>query len=363
MLKFIKEITLAPQTNWLSSPVESGIFPGLCLKKDGTLSLLFISGSDFESSDQRVFSYSGTPDGLDWTYRSLWDEIRIDGHIFTACAKPTVLPDGRLLALGYGYVRDMPEMSISEYAEKHGRFPTVKNFVAFSDDGGYTYAKPEFLNLPRPGIEFSGPAVLMDDGRLLAFGPPFNIENQGQIGLCYESIDGGKTWREKSIFHHGNTVATWECRGISLGGPRVAVIVWCFDCQKQCHLTNRLAFSEDAGETWQLFDTGLPGQAANLLKFPDKSLGIVYAKREGEKPGIYLAKGQLLPEKGWIITETELLYDAAQSANVEGQILQQFNNLKFGQPSLTTLQDGSYLLLFWQKRDDKYQVIIRKYIC
>ena len=357
----LHETVFAPTAHWCSPAVECGIFPGICVKPDGSLALLAVCGSDFESADQRVVSYAGSADGTQWTPRGDWGEIRSNGHLFNVTAKPTLLPDGTLLALGYGYERDLPDLSISEYAERHGRFPTVRNFVAYSHDGGRTYTPPEFLDLPRDGIEFSGPAITLPDGRLLAFGPPFSVSAEGQIGLCYESADQGHTWREKSVFHDGGDIAAWESRAALLPDNRLVVIFWAFDLKTQKHLTNRLALSNDGGESWRVLDTALPGQAANILPAPDGTLGVIYAKREGDRPGVYYARCALRKD-ALTVLDTVQLYDAKGGANAKGQITTQFYNLKFGQPSLTRLADETALLVFWRKSPaGRYEIVIRKY--
>ena len=357
----LHETILAPAAHWCAPAVECGIFPGLCARPDGTLALLAVCGSDFESADQRVVAYQGSPDGTQWTPCGDWGEIRSRGHLFNAAAKPTLLPDGTILALGYGYERDQPDLSISEYTEKHGRFPTVRNFVAYSHDGGQTYTPPEFLDLPHGGIEFSGPAVAAPDGRLLAFGPPFSVAADGQQGICYESADQGRTWREKSVFHHGGSITAWETRAAFLPDGRLAVVFWAFDLHAQKHLTNRLALSDDGGESWTILDTALPGQAANLLPNPDGSLGILYAKREGDAPGVYLASCDLRGNT-LALRDTVQLYDVQDGANAQGRITTQFYNLKFGQPSLTRLADGASILLFWRKSPaERYEIVLRKF--
>ena len=68
----------------------------------------------------------------------------------------------------------------------------MRNFVAYSHDGGRAYTPPEFLDLPRGGIEFSGPALALPDGRLLAFGPPFSVSAKGQITTQFYNLKFGQ---------------------------------------------------------------------------------------------------------------------------------------------------------------------------
>ncbi len=361
MFKMISEQTIKPIAEWCTPKVPCGIFPGVCVTADGTLAMLLVCGSAFESADQRVVVFHGSKDGTEWTHYGNWGELRSHGLVFQACAKPTLLKDGSIVAMGYGYEREEMELSLSGYAEKFGHFPTVRNYVAFSSDGGRTYTAPLFIEHAYGGIEFSGPALLLNDGRLLAFGPPFSVDANNQLGLCFESIDNGRTWHEKSVFQPTSGVTAWESRGIHLSDGRIAVVSWAFDLTTQTHLTNRLAVSADGGETWRQFDTGIRGQAANVVELPDGSLGILYAMREGDAPGIYLQKVSLAQD-GVKLLDLTMLYDVSAGANVSGQILKQFYNLKFGQPSLTRLTDGGWLLSFWRKDEkDECEVVLRKF--
>lgn len=359
MFELIKETILAPKAEWCSPAVECGIFPGLARNSDGSLCLLAVCGSEFESSDQRIVIYRGKASGTEWELQGDFGAIHVNGHIFTGCAKPTVLPDGSIIALGYGYECDKPEMSLSDYADKFGHFPTVHNFTMFSRDGGRTYSAPEYF-ATAGGIEFSGPALQVGN-RLLAFGPPFSTSATGQRGLCYESLDGGHSWTQKSVFFEGDNITAWETRSALLPDGRIALIFWAFDLKTQKHLTNRLAISDDIGQSWKVIDTGIPGQASNFLVCDNDTLGILYAKREGTDPGVYLAKTKLAGNS-LTVQETLNLYDATHGANANGNILNQFANLKFGQPSITRLADNSLLLLFWRRNEfGRYEIVLRKF--
>jgi len=358
---FLGEHIVATPSEWCTPAGHACIFPGICIKPDGTLAMLAVGGTAFESADQRTIIATAGADGLSWVSQGDIGEVRSNGLLFCTSAKPTALPDGRIVAIGYGYERDEPELSISGYAEKYGRFPKVRNYVQFSADGGKSYSAPKFIEHNYDGIEFSGPALRLDDGRLLAFGPPFGLKpGEQQIGLCFESLDDGQSWKEKSIFHRGGDVTCWECRSLQLADGGIAVVMWCFDLKENKHLTNRIAISRDGGATWKSYDTNLPGQASNLIQLPNGVLGIVQARREGDRPGVYLTALKVT-ESALEALDTVMLYDAAGGANAKGKITEQFYNLKFGQPALHRLADGSMLLVFWRSpAQDRYEVVIQK---
>lgn len=365
MIECIKteEKTLNITPDWCHCAEPCGIFPGVCVKPDGTLALLMVSGSAFESADQRLAAWTGEPDGLHWQLEGVLPEILSGGVLFSAAAKPAALPDGTLVALGYGFERADAAETLSGHAEKYGVFPPVRNAVWFSHDGGRSYSAPQWLNHRHGGIEFSGPALVLRDGRLLGFGAPFHLAAADQCGLCFESCDSGLSWREKSTFFTGGAVAPWECRGLELSDGRIVVVFWAFDLAAQKHLTNRIAVSADGGAAWQVLDTGLSGQAANLIDcgWADGTFGLLQARREGDAPGLYLSRIEL-HAAAVTVHETVKLYDAANGANVTGDIARQFYHLKFGQPALHRLRDGGFLLVFWRcNTAGGYEIVLQKF--
>ena len=361
----IAEIILAPETDWLDPVIRCGIFPGMTRLHDGSFALLMVSGSEFESADHRMTAYLGSADGETWDWCGELGEFRSNGSIFSASIKPTALPDGRILALGYGFEREIPELSLSDYAEKFGCFPKVRNCVMYSFDGGRSYSEPEFFDTGIGGCEFSGPALLLNDGRLLAFGAPFNLEKSGQQGCCFESCDGGRSWRRKCVFFNGGSKTAWECRSAELKDGRIVVVIWVFDLVNGIHLNNHITVSADGRETFTTLDTGLPGQASNILaseKNPDQFY-LLQARREGDEPGIYLTECTLSTDNKLHRSRSEMLFDAAGGKNADGAITGQFRNLKFGQPSLQRTADGKVLLLFWRysNMSERYEVVIQKF--
>ena len=356
-LELLNETRVAPPFGKERRPC--GIFPGVALNGDGSLCMLLVSGSDFESPDQETLALRGDASGMHWEVTGRLDAGTL-GDRMTVYAKPTVLPDGTVVALGYGFER--PDAStLSDYAEAHGRFPPVHNLVWRSTDGGATYGPPCAMRHGYDGIEFSGPALALADGTLLAFGPPFRLTPKDQKGICFASRDGGRTWREQGVYFNGDTIAPWESRGRRLPDGRLAVVFWAFDLAAQKHLTNRLAVSSDGGAAWKLLDTQLPGQASKLADcgWDDGALGLLQARREGELPGLYLTRIKI-GENGVSAGETCELWSARSQA-APGASAEPFRSLKFGQPALHRLADGSLLLVFWRLGRDGYEVVLRQF--
>lgn len=351
------KITITSQTNIKHPESKQAIFPGVTKLDDGSLFMIFVAGSDFESADQRLVKARSTDNGKTW---------HIDGYLydtanlpfkepFTDCAKPTNLGNGRLIAAGYGFIRDRPDMGLSDYAEKFGRFPKCLNTVLTSDDYGKSWNGPEFIKHEYDGLELSGPVMKCASERLAFFAAPFVLNADKFEGFCYSSDDGGKNWSKIGSFFTSTDVTPWEVRSIQLPNGRIVLVIWAYDLKKQRHLANHVVWSDDDGRTWSKpIDTGLRGQASNLFLFKGK-LGVLQARRESPRPGICLSIIDLHDDSVNVIDEA-YAWDAAGLANKQGNIETQFAALKFGQPSMVQITDSQYVLFFWNCTDGTYRV-------
>ena len=351
------KITITSQTSVNHPDAKQAIFPGVAKLDDGSLFMIFVAGSDFESSDQRLVKARSTDQGKTWTIEGyLYDTKRLDfSEPFTDCAKPTNLGDGKLIAAGYGFIRDRPDMGLSDYAEKFGRFPKNLNTVLTSDDNGKTWSGPDFIKHEYAGLELSGPVLKCASGRLSFFAAPFVLSAEKYEGFCYSSDDNGKTWTKRGTFFSSTDVTPWEVRSIQLPSGRIVLVIWAYDLKRQCHLSNHLIWSDDDGATWSKpIDTGLRGQASNLFMYKGK-LGVLQARREAPKPGICLSLIELNDDSVTVLDEA-YAWDAAGLANKQGNIETQFAALKFGQPSMVQIDVSHYVLFFWNCIDGTYRV-------
>ena len=343
--------------------VPCSAFPGAVELPNGELLMLFTGGSGFESSDAALVQARSRDGGESWEFEGKILDPADAGYScpFTFCAKPTPLPDGEVIAAGYGFLRDRPEMGLSDYAEKFGRFPTVQNSLLRSRDGGHSWSRLEKISHPREGLELSGPALACRDGKLRIFASPFLLNSPRQEGLAFESGDNGRSWTLRGTFFASPSIAPWEVRGAELPSDRLLLVFWAYDLKAQRHLNNHIVWSDDGGRTWSPpADTGLRGQAANLL-VADGKVFILQARREGDSPGIYLTELTSWSESGVETGAEILLWDAAGKGNSGTRIEEEFASLKFGQPSILHLRDDSFLLIFWQCSGCEYHIECHKF--
>ncbi len=348
--------TIRISTSFKGSRGSCSRFPGVARLDDGTLVVLYDDGESVDSVNHAMRIAVSRDNGRGWEDGGvMYDAASLDlAHPFTENCKPTAIGDNELVSVGFGFERDEPSLGLAAYAEKHGHFPAGHNTFSHSADGGRTWSRPVFIHHPHTVLELSGPALwCAAEKTLLAFGPPFVLKGERQRGICLASVDGGRTWQERGTFFQSATIAPWEGRSCRTADGRIWLVLWAYDLAKEEHLTNRLVFSDDLGATWSApIDSGVRGQAANLFDYGGE-LHLLYTRREGDAPGTYCTPvGKACPPL--------CLWRSPAAASADGTIVQQFHNLKFGQPSMTQLDGGEWLLLFWScEAPDGYAIRAR----
>ena len=275
------------------------------------------------------------------------------GSIGQISLKPTLLHDGSLVATGYGFYRDDPEVLANP---ETGGLPKGPNLVSFSDDDGRTWSLPETIPLSRPEIlETSGPCIQLQNGDLIATGATFPLWDgshpSGRIGVVIRSKDNGRTWDDKTRFYkspNGN-ISAYETRSCQMPDGRIVIMIWSLDEVTGKNLTNHVVVSHDNGMTWsQPIDTGVPGQASNVISLKDNLLVSIHCYREG-KVGLYVNIVDFADDK-WQILATEKIWSKASSRHI-GNLLDMGKGLKFGQPSLLPMDNGEFLATHWAVED------------
>jgi sialidase-1 len=170
----------------------------------------------------------------------------------------------------------------------------------------------------------------------------------GQIGVVLRSKDKGKTWdcRTRYFALPGDYVSPWEARLCEMQPGRIVTIVWAYDNRQKKHLANHVTVSHDNGYTWSNpIDTGHMGQASNLMWLGGERLLTIHAHRTGEV-GLYVRLVDFENDK-WNMLAEEVIWGKAKAQDTSKSIIDQFANLRFGQPSLLRLSNGEILATFW----------------
>jgi len=332
-------------------------FPGAAKLHSGEILVLCEIGEAFESADSKTYVVRSSDNGNTWNFQGgLYSYSGICNY--SESLKPTVLKDGRIIAVGYRFDRSNPDLPIGN-PQTGGLLPG-KNVVSFSNDEGRTWSVPTVIETEYPELlEVSGPCVQLASGELLAIGSPFKMWNgsnpTGQCGILLRSNDLGKTWDCKTKFFDFNGITPWESRICQMSDGTLVIISWCYDLKKGENLPNHVVFSHDNGHTWSNpIDTKIMAQASNLLPFGDNKLLTIHAHRSGEI-GLALRLIDISNDK-WYVLEETFIWGNVPKVNSSGNIIQQFASLKFGQPSLLRISSKELLAFFWCIEDCIYKI-------
>lgn len=339
---------------------KQAIFPGLTKLPSGELIALFVIGEAFEAANCRTYISRSSDNGKSWKLQGeLYDQKKLNlKHQISDAYKPTLLKNGTLIATGYGQIRTDPEKGIGD--SESNTFPPGMNAVLFSSDNGHTWTDPHYIrDTDQEMIELSGPCIQLASGKLIAAGPPFNLNPSQQKGLVLESSDNGKSWQETGTYFKSpkNNIGPWETRLCQMQPDRVVAMIWAYDLAAQKNLENHVSVSHDGGKNWsEPINTGHTGQASNIMWLGEDKLLTIHAHREGDT-GLYIRLVDFSDDQ-WNLEYEECIWGNVASQDSSKGIVDQFANLKFGQPSLLQLDNNEILATHWHCENGMYKIKI-----
>ena len=329
---------------------RNGYFPGVAALPNGELLALFTRGEAFESADSTTVVSRSRDQGRTWEFEGPLSAAK-PGRADSDYMKTTMLPDGRILAMGYRFHRDDPDQPLVNVATNGIRSGEI--ITAFSSDLGHTWTRPEPVPVPfRELIEVSGPALALQNGDLLAGGGLFmpwegGLTDGQQKGVLLRSRDGGRTWKPDSDYFDtpGHRVTPFESRFVEMQPGRLVGLVWAFDQQAGVSQGNRIVVSHDHGRTWsEPQDIGVNAQSSNLLWLGGEQLLTIHAHRSPPE-GLYVRLIDFTGDK-WNVIEEACIWNGQGAGEYKG-LSGMAAALRFGQPSLVALPDHGYLAVHW----------------
>lgn len=349
----IEEITIYQNPDPLLVSRQA-TFPGIVQLPDGELLAIFSIGQAFDAADTRAYVSRSSDNGTTWS-----PPQRLHNHEATPeeseSFKPLLLSDGTLVATGYVFVRPTPLTPVVN--PETFELLELRNKVSFSSDGGRTWTIPANFSVEGQPLELSGPCIQLRSGRILGATTPFHLSKTGHAGWIIASDDGGHSWLKLSEFYRSpqGNISSWECRLCEMTPGRVAVIFWAYDNASATNLNNHIVISDDGGETFgPARDTGIRGQASNLLALGGDKLLTIHAHREAPV-GLVVRRVDIAGGGFEVEEELDLFSDAAMGSET-ADIKKQFGSLKFGQPSLLRLKSGDIFAACWSFENSQYVI-------
>ena len=337
-----------------------GFFPSACQCADGSITAMYVVGQAFESVDSATVVSRSFDDGITWSApKPCFDKSGFPVPI-TDYAKAVPLPDGRLLAVGYAYLRPDPEKPIGN--PENGGVLDDFVFFATSSDNGESWSQIQKIAEHWGGhTEASAPITVLQDGTwitpITGF-PTWDGQMTGtMLGRALRSDDGGKSWNDDAVcMDFGKPVTCYEQRMCQLASGTIVCIGWNEDTVTGERLENHITYSEDGGKNWSApISTGILGQASSVCALGGEKLLALHAvRRDTDRPGIY---GCIVDfsQKTWNIREQQLLWEPRTPVVKDAHMAEIFSFLKFGQPGAILLADGDILMTHWYAEQGQYK--------
>ena len=341
---------------------RQSFFPFIAECNDGSLVALHQIGEAFESVDATSYASFSVDGGKTWSSPvSIFDKSGYDRPV-SDCCKPARLPDGKLIAFGYTYYRDNPDLPLGN--PETGGLLDDFIFYMISEDNGKTWSAPCEVECSwGPHVEASAPITVLNDGTLVSpitgFPAWDGTETGPMCGRLMRSSDNGKTWSDEAIcMQFDEPVTCYEQRVCQLESGTLINIGWNENTATGERLDNHYTVSYDNGKTWSKpISTGIRGQASSVCAIGGERLLALHAvRRDTDRPGIYACIVDF-SNKTWNIVEKELIWEPATPMVKDTKMAEIFSFLKFGQPGAIKLSDGDIMMSHWFADNGGYKTV------
>lgn len=342
---------------------RQSIFPSLLQLPDGDILASHAIGEAFESVDARSYLSISRDGGRSFALLGpMFTEKEALPHHSESC-KLTLLPDGRLCALGYAYDRQNPSLPLGN-PETGGLLEDLV-FISYSSDDGRHWSPWQSIDCAwGPHVEASAPLTLLCDGSwvspITGF-PDWEGNLTGRLcGRLLRSDDQGASWSDDVLCmaFPGDEITCYEQRLCQLDSGALVCIGWNENVVTGQRLSNHFTLSTDGGRSFSApRSTGVMGQASSVCALGGEKLLALHAlRRDTDAPGIYAHIVDLSKER-WDIQEEYLLWAPDAPVRRDKSMAEIFAFLRFGQPSAIRLADGNALCCFWLQEDGQYKTV------
>lgn len=328
-------------------------FPSTVLLDNGEILASLVIGEAFEAANLDTHVLRSADGGETWS-----DPLPLlppgSKQGASNCGRLTALPGGELVSMVVRSRREgHPEEGLAN-PENLGFVPT-ELLLLRSHDRGRSWSAPEKVEPPLEGPSFEACSAIvpLKDGRWIWPTSTWRgwdgHSPNGMKMIALVSHDQGRSWPEYMDIMDGNAeqVIYWEGKVLELSSGLLLAVSWAYDEQQSRDRSNHYSVSADGGRTWSApAPTGIQGQTMAIADLNDGHLLTVC--RRIDRPGLWAGIAEL--DKGrWCNLEEHCLWGGGNTTlnTRSGQMVQDFNELKFGAPGITALPDGSLYLVFW----------------
>ncbi len=233
-------------------------------------------------------------------------------------------------------------------------------FWASSANQCMNWTDPVPIVLPSSGsAEAPGALSVMRDGTWICCYSPYNtfdpsVKVDRNRVVYLRSTDRGVTWTHGSMLRFDDAESTAaEAWVVELSDGRLLGACWQIGPHGKQDYPNAYAISHDGGLSWTpTRSTGTLGQSISLTTLEDGRALMVYNQRQHGDPGIRLAVARPTDDEFGIEAD-ELVWKAevrTQSETTGDH--DEWQDYSFGEPAVTVLPDGTFLVVFWLIQPD-----------
>lgn len=342
------------RNKWPHLKSRHAYFPSVIELPGGNLVASFVIGEAFEALNLATYISISENGGNSWSEARPLKLALPDNNLSSNVGRLTVMEDGSLVSMVAHYIRDKYPHEGLANPDTLGFVPT-ELYLLQSGDGGMTWISSSRIESPLPHVSFEACSsiVVLDDGRWLwptstwrdwdgktSVGMKMIALISHDQGLSWPDFVEVMDWSEKQIIF-------WEGKICVMENGDLLSVAWAYDEKNGKDLPNHFAIFDRKEGVWSApQSTGIQGQTMAVLPLVNQKILAVY--RRMDQPGLW-ANICNIDEGRWT-NESEFCLWGNNNASLNqssGSMVQDFNELKFGAPWITSLQDGNLLISFW----------------
>lgn len=328
-------------------------FPSVTVASNGDIIATAVLGEAFESVDLQTCLFRSKDNGETWVDEGpIYQKER--ERMTSDVARLAKLPDGDLII-------NMLRCDRSNHPDKGLSNPDTfgfvqTEFVTFrSSDFGYSWKGPNIIDSPigDTPIEMCCPIIPIKNGSCLIPTSTWKkwdgSSSMGPNMIAFVSHDNAKSWPEyvNVMADSNQEINYWESKIVELSENQLVAVAWAYNEVTKEDLPNQYALSSNGGKSWSApKSTNILGQTLTPFLLNDGRILNVY--RRVDKPGLWVTISRIENDQ-WINESTEPLWDQRVSGLTEygENMVENFNVLKFGAPSIIRLPDAKIFIAFW----------------